>query len=434
MYMANPSLMLIVTATVDYLRVVKTFVENAILGLGYDNTAAKPLTLAAEEVFCLLAAHLDGDREVKIAAFSGRYYARIDFIFRASELSLEALNLTTSISLEEDIIGHRMGLYLAARMVDRFDLDLESNNEMHLRLTKERSYKERGIIDYTAAGPLECYDIRHMEPEEVEVLAGLASVENAGQVPTFFRFAGKTADMVRAGELEALGVHGPTGAPGGGLAWLWLGPRAVEIFGPYLFNQPDDSEAGKALVEACLSKLARTNCVSVIVRMVSKYLPIGHFQKLGELEDQTGEKGKNIPTYFRLMGEDLGATVWTHPELAGWLTKEYDRLILPRELQPVADTPTERNSVLAARLDKFKAEAQFRPILAGRDIAANLAAHLALFKKEKITAVYFFIDLGQAWQAQFVPALLEQGFVPRLILPYAGRSDLVQFQHRTHPE
>jgi hypothetical protein len=38
------------------------------------------------------------------------------------------------------------------------------------------------------------------------------------------------------------------------------------------------------------------------------------------------------------------------------------------------------------------------------------------------------VDLGQAWQADFAPALLQNGFLARLVLPYAGEGDLVLFQ------
>ncbi len=425
---------MIVPAAAASFRVVMAFVENAVLGLGFDASAAMPLTLAAEEVFGQLITHLDDDYEVRISAVSGTYYARIDFVFRTSDLDLEALNMTACISPEKDIASGRIGLYLAARMVDRFDLNLESAHEMHLSLTKEKTYKERDDIDYVAAGPLDAYEIRRLEPEEAEVLGGLAYRESPDHIPTFFRFRGKTADMVRAGVLKAMGLFGPSGVPGGGLAWRWLGPRTVEMHGPYLFNQPDESEAGEALVDACLSALARTSCVCVIARKATRYLPTGHFQKLGDLESHPGHSEINSVTYFVLMGEDLGAVVWAHPDLADWLAEEYDRLTLARELQPVVDAATEGHSILAANLDKFKSRARLRPVLPGRDIAANVAAHLDLFKNENIASVYFFIDLGQAWQAQFVPALLEQGFTPELILPHAGRGDLVQFHLWTNTE
>jgi hypothetical protein len=38
------------------------------------------------------------------------------------------------------------------------------------------------------------------------------------------------------------------------------------------------------------------------------------------------------------------------------------------------------------------------------------------------------MDLGIPWQSAFVPALLETGFVPRMIVPYAGKADTAIFQ------
>jgi hypothetical protein len=38
------------------------------------------------------------------------------------------------------------------------------------------------------------------------------------------------------------------------------------------------------------------------------------------------------------------------------------------------------------------------------------------------------LDLGHAWEANFVPGLLENGFKPCLVLPYAGAGDVIVLQ------
>jgi hypothetical protein len=72
--------------------------------------------------------------------------------------------------------------------------------------------------------------------------------------------------------------------------------------------------------------------------------------------------------------------------------------------------------------------ATLRPIRFGADANQNLAAHIALLQKESFQRIFFEMDLGAAWQTRFAPALIDCGFQPRLVLPYAGAGDLVVFQ------
>jgi hypothetical protein len=127
--------------------------------------------------------------------------------------------------------------------------------------------------------------------------------------------------------------------------------------------------------------------------------------------------------------------VWTHPDLAGFLKSEYGRLVFPREIQPVFSEgeAAEPFSVLSAEIDRTLGRATLRPIWPGADREENLAGHLRLLKKEELAAVFFEMDLGLSWQAEFTPALLGLGFTPRMILPYAGAADLVIFQLEAEP-
>jgi hypothetical protein len=73
--------------------------------------------------------------------------------------------------------------------------------------------------------------------------------------------------------------------------------------------------------------------------------------------------------------------------------------------------------------------ATLRPIWDGRDAAGNLARHVELLRNEGLTNILGSLDLGEAWQAEMIPAWLDGGFIPRLILPYAGRGDLLLLQY-----
>ena len=68
------------------------------------------------------------------------------------------------------------------------------------------------------------------------------------------------------------------------------------------------------------------------------------------------------------------------------------------------------------------------PVWPGADMETNVAQHLKLLTQEGLRNIFFRVDLGQAWQADFAPALLQNGFLARLVLPYAGEGDLVVFQ------
>jgi hypothetical protein len=62
-------------------------------------------------------------------------------------------------------------------------------------------------------------------------------------------------------------------------------------------------------------------------------------------------------------------------------------------------------------------------------MAQNLSRHVDAFKKEGVSNVLFELDLGISEHALWIPALTEQHFIPRVVLPYAGKGDLVIFQY-----
>jgi hypothetical protein len=74
------------------------------------------------------------------------------------------------------------------------------------------------------------------------------------------------------------------------------------------------------------------------------------------------------------------------------------------------------------------------PLQSGKDIAENLKNHLQLFIKESFRNLFFEMDLGIYWHSYFASALVSEGFVPRLILPYGGKCDVVVFQRGGIPK
>ena len=237
--------------------------------------------------------------------------------------------------------------------------------------------------------------------------------------------------MVESREFQAVLVRGRSGEIVGGLFWTGAGEKTVEFFGPYLFPPGSRPDLAQTLVDFCLAALVRTRAVGLINRWPTSDLPATFFETLGSLitVEPDGEKRDGVH-YFRQIAEDPGSTVWVVPELETFLRDEYRRLDLPRGLQPSRyfgeALPT--HSVLSASLDRPRKTVTLRPTLTGKDINENLRQHLHLFREEKVNNLFFELDLGLLWQADFAGPLLKNDFSPRIIIPYGGAGDLVIFQ------
>lgn len=116
--------------------------------------------------------------------------------------------------------------------------------------------------------------------------------------------------------------------------------------------------------------------------------------------------------------------------LEAYIRREYARLVLPRAIR--IDLPAGENlpphSVLSVEFDRFRGYVTLRPMWSGADAAENIERHVELMQEERILNVRFVVDLGHAWQSIFIPGLLDRGFEPRFVLPYAGKGDIVFFQ------
>ncbi|MEI8189762.1 MAG: hypothetical protein WCI75_08595, partial [candidate division NC10 bacterium] len=218
---------------------------------------------------------------------------------------------------------------------------------------------------------------------------------------------------------------------GGGIVWRAVGDKMVECFGPYRVDAGHDPEIAEALFEACVGAIARSQFLGLLNRFPGADLPQGHFESLGSLQiRQEDGSAVEIQTRFRLLGEDPGCAVWAHPQLHDFLRGEYQRLALPRQLYAAQHEGERRqpHTVLSAECERPRRLVTLRPIAIGADLVQTLAEHLDLFGREGLFNILFELDLGEAWQADCVPALLAHGLAPRLVLPYAGGADLVIFQ------
>lgn len=428
-----------VNADPAFTSVVNAFAENSALTLGLRNPETLELTLAAEEVFTYLCnVVLPEGGLVGIRCFGGGYYVQIDFTFPAAEFDMRAFNITATVSLSEEAEFEQMGLLLASRSVDRFKVTRDPAQGMKLTLIKEKVYPAVEAGAPLQIKPLEKFSVRAPVSEELKLFVQQVERFYSNQtLPNFLKFPGKLVDMVGGGELLSAIAIGTSGEIGGGVFWQWIGDKAVECFGPYLFNQGEDSSMSGTLLDSCIGAIAKTQAVVLINRFPTKEFPRKQFEYLGDFVEYAGDApGSSRDAWVRLLQEDTGCVVWLHPQLDAFAEKEYTRLVLPREIRRVTDQGEQRapHSVLLTAFDRFANSVWIEPVLYGLDFESNLSQHLDLFQREGIPNVFFQMDLGQAWQADFALGLLQNGFAPALILPYAGTADQIVFQlKRTGP-
>lgn len=424
----NKPLCLEMPVAKPFLPLASAFVRMAAQGLALSQKPSNELALAAEEIVSYLV-HLGiAGEEMRISCESGSCFLRISLSLPVRNLPLQAFNLTARVDVESEAYLDQMGLLIASRMVDRFQISKSRTGNLVLILIKEFPYPEIGEdFRLEIPKPISRFIIHEPEPAEIKQFVRLVNqCYPATQFPREFRYPGKIVDMTRAQEFQILLAQGPAGDTGGGIAWKWEGKKTVEIFGPYLFPADGCPERAGRLLDACIGKVARTSATVIVCQTPTPQLPEGYLEELCPANGRT----KSPVPRFRMIQEDTGAVVFAHPELVGFLRQEYQRLVFPRDVQTICDDgeAKEAYSVLSTEIDRGIARAILRPVWPGEDCEENLANHVALLRQEAISSVSFEMDLGVSWHAGFTPGLMRLGFEPRMILPYAGVSDVVLFE------
>lgn len=415
--------------------------ENAARVFGLDSGGAVRLALAVEEFFAYLCRFAGREEPIRLTLSQGGTFARADFRFRAGEVSLRALNFAASVDLEAgDSDGDELGLLVAARTTDRCGLERSGPDVFHLRAEVDRAYPEAEPL----TAPQRLAPPLRLEPAPTAGALQHAALLAAGRYPArlrphSFTRPARFADMVASNQYRALLALDAAGHPAGLLCWRESGRRAVVFSGPYVFDPALAADIARLLTEGFLARVARTEAVCAVSERPTADLPRGWFEGLGSLtlHGQAGAQGEDAqsveqPAFFRHLREDAGAAVWAHPDLFPFLRREYDRLAFSRDLlaaEPTAPARLPAHSLLATSLDRMRALAVLRPLLDGRDMQANLAAHVAAIEEQGLRDILLHLDLSEPWQGALIPALAACGFTPRLILPHAGDSDMLVLQH-----
>lgn len=426
----------------DFLPVATGFAEQAAMSLGLGRAEALRLTLAAEEVFSYLCQVSRPGDTVRLEAQGLTYCVRLTFGFQTRRLDLRLLNLTVSPSpdSQDDLDG--LGLLLASRSVERFAIQDQGEQGLMLVLIKEKAYPSPIQTPAPAVPALKQFQVRTARQEDLLILAQqLGHLDAAEPCPRDFTIPGKLMDMVACGEYGALAALDRQGNLGGAILWRQLGQSAfwnlqgastLLCYGPYVFGQPVDSALPAALVEGCLGQLARGDALGLISTHPTSWLPLEYFEKLGSLQrcDPQGRRLEQA-VYYRGLKEDPGSVAWTSPEVEPFLAEQYRRLAFARHLRQASHQGQSRpeHSVLGSRFNRSQGQAILHPMWDGMDFEANLERHLRAFLGDGLGNIFCEMDLAVAWQAACAPALKAQGFVPRVVMPHAGKGDLLLWQY-----
>lgn len=422
-----------VVAVADLLPAVTQFADTSAVYSGLGERESLAVRLAAEEIFSYLCHRVCGGAPVEIASLGSLSHVRLEFRFNVSALEMSALNLTSAVSLESDDDLADMGLVIASRTVDRLYIATEPPDRVVLAVEQDKAYPPAPDAPRDGPSAQGALSVALPEGDAVGRLAmQIGAWARDPLLPAFFRYPGRVADMLAADHCRALIVQDSAGVIVGAILSRSLTDRIVEVFSPCVFSSIREREIAEMLVDGCVSGTARTRAVGLV--NLTGFLPGVQtgFEPLGSLTYRSPEGSRLIgQASFRLLHEDPGAQVWTHGALTEYLRGEYQRLFLARDIRLVSDLGAARagRSIFATEMRRERSEAYLRPLWPGDDLAENLAKHVALCKRESLGNITFALDLGVSWQASLVPVLLANRFEPRVIVPFAGQSDLVLFQH-----
>ena len=415
----------------SFVPLAASFAKCAGEAYGFGGQELSSLELSAEEVFAWLCRLLGPAEPVEICARNDIYRLTLRFLFQPSPLNLRVLNLTAKAPHEPGEDLEDLGLFVMVRLVDAVKLTSEKDGRTCLATVVDRRYTEETAAISGQPMPVKTWRIQPADRESIQFFAARVKAHYpAGEYPGFLNFPGRAADMIAAGDLKGAMAVAESGAVCGGILWRWVSHKMIEMLGPFSFPPTQPPALPEALMEHLVVWAAKTPAAGILCRRrTGQPMPMG-FDLLGGVCGQPAGQPTDESCGFRQLREDEGSAVCCHPLLASFLRGEYDRLALPRELRviPFQGTGQPESTVLTAETDRGRREVLLKGLCFGPDAAEQLREHLGLFAKQDLSTILFELDLGISWQSAFVPALLETGFVPRMILPGSGQGDTVIFQ------
>ena len=423
-----------------FLPLAMDFVDKGARAFGYGQRETVGLVLATEELFAFYLSQAAASTTIDVELEDQVCRLALTLAFRIADPDLRAFNLTWHVDPDSDESLATLGPMIAARSVSRLRIDFgddRDNERVVLRLARDREYAAAGRVALPDGLPPGRMRISEATPDDLRHFAAMASSAAPASLeclppllPPFLAHPAMAADMAAAGELEALLLHRGEWIVGGVL-WRPLTANCLELFGPYGFA--DDGDGLAQLLEAAIARISRSGYHGVVRRQGPLANHERFFDFLGQLVLRGADgDDRRLSYYYRALDERGGGAVYCRASLATFLAGEYARLCLPRQLRDGGDDAAQRRtaSVLAVEIEPAQALATLRPLCAGPDMAANLRAHVELLRAQGIRNFQVELDTGRADDTAYAAALEETGFVPCLLLPDAGRGDLVIYDHR----
>jgi hypothetical protein len=380
--------------------VATSVVERSSEAFGLDRRGQLGLALAAEEILAF-AGSSGGGGTMEVVCSDRGVSIRVECRVPREKLPLEAFNMTSRADDPD-----RMGLVLAARSAHRMEVSLEKGSLAVISFEREREYRE------ISAEPLypdqdESMDIGIPRPDEWPHLA--AQVEERYGCGGDLKKAGLMARSLELGLIGALVARSPRGRLGGLVLWRPMG-RVIELRGPFCF-----SPVGRELVEEALKVLGKSDAMGIVVDRPVSDVPEGYFEPLSS----------SGGVLFRQLREDNGALIWVPNDLRPFVEDAVDRLELPRDIRSAERREGLDEKSLLAVSTEVDGSAVIEPLLAGNDVDENLLAHLDALIERGVRSVSFHLDLGRPDFAYMAQSALEAGFVPKVLIPWGGRGDLL---------
>ena len=405
------------------------FADKGARGFGYDEHETTGLVLAVEELFSFYMRQAALDSSAEIELEDQGYRLALALSFRTLNPDMRAFNLTWRVSHDSEESLDMLGPMIAARSVSSLRIDFGADERVVIRVTRDRDYATANIVPLPPPPAVKTVRLADPGPDDLRHFAAMAASSGSPFIPAFLARPGMAADMLATGDLNAVLALNNDWIVGGAL-WRPLTGACLELYGPYLFiDDPDDSILTRLMNEA-VGRISRSSSRGLVRRQGSLAGYERFFDFLGELK-MTGTGGAHSVYYHRQLREENGGVVYCTGTLAAFLRDQYDRLCLPRQVRE-SDNATGRMrdaSVLAVELEYSRSLAIIRPLCAGKDMAANLEAHLDLLRNDGIGNFIVEINTGRREETAFSDALDETGFAPCLLIPDAGQGDLVVYDH-----
>ena len=417
--MYNPSnITLTLPLTNKLLPFLQRSVEEASLAWGLDKKGALRLTLGAEEMYAFLLAQVKTPEfsrmEVNISDEGA--WVELRFLLPRGVLPLEAFNLVPRGGAMPE---HAQGLFLAARMVSFLRVE-PKGQDLEIALCENRSYPLGKAMPakVSSSGP---WRICSPGAPEAQELADRAAARPPEERPSFVLSQGMAADLLGSpfwGAQVALDAQNRVGA---GLFWERRGKMAF-LHGPWNFSS--FPSLGEELLDAALGKLYGQHLEGVILLNPPQEAPRHRFEILGHLPRKGGLLQEVLYCSLR---EDTGGPLYLHASLEKTLEEMTERLSLPREIRSSEPLPHQipEASALGVHMDLPRKEAHLFCLAPGRDGRENLLSHLEILRSQGMEEIFFLLDLGQFEDLPMGGFLMEAEFCPELLLPWAGKGDLL---------